>query len=75
MLPRAHLGADDGAVKLLGGPEGESPSWLPDGRWIVYAAFRRSFDDKQLALVSADGSQEQALTHPGQYEDDAWPSG
>ncbi|TMM07490.1 MAG: hypothetical protein E6G02_01640 [Actinobacteria bacterium] len=71
----AVVGADDGAVKLLGGPEGESPSWLPDGRWIVYAAFRRSFDDKQLALVSADGSQEQALTHPGQYEDDAWPSG
>lgn len=51
----------------------DSPSWSPNGDWIVFAGRANSLDPMDIFLVDVTGSQIRQLTHgEGTNEDPSW---
>ena len=51
----------------------DSPSWSPNGDWIVFAGRANSKDPMDIFLVDVTGSQVRQLTHAeGTNEDPSW---
>jgi Tol biopolymer transport system component len=67
-VPRRVIDAIDGAFFL-------SPSWSPDGRWILYCTWGDQ-NRGSVWRVSADGGEPQRLIHePGEYIYPQWNTG